>query len=321
MLHSILVTGGAGFIGSNFLLYMVPRYPGVSFINMDKLTYASDLSNLKEISTCSNYFFFCGDISNQQDVDDVMKERVEAIVNFAADSHLDNSIVAPRNFIDSNICGCYYLLEAARNNKIKKFLQVSSNEVYGSLGKNGFFTEETPMAPNNPYSAGKASADCLTRAYHRTYNLDTCITRSVNNYGPYQQREKFIPSVIYHALCDEPIPVYGDGMQVRDWIFVRDHCRALEQVLFHGKAGEVYNIGAEEERTNLELAGSILHILGKSPSLLNFVPDRPGHDRRYAVKAEKIKKELGWEPRSVLEVALQQTVAWYVRKYKAELSC
>lgn len=319
LFQKILVTGGAGFIGSNFLLEMVPRYPRISFINMDKLTYAADLSNLERIDGSSNYLFIRGDISDAEAVNNVVNEGVDAIINFAAESHVDRSIVSPLQFAATNITGCLNLLEAARRVRIKKFVQVSTDEVYGSLAKGGFFTETSPLAPNNPYSASKASADCLTRAYHRTYGLNACITRSVNNYGPYQHREKFIPVVVYRALRDEPIPVYGDGMQVRDWLFVQDHCRALERVLFDGKPGEIYNISAEEERTNLELAGSILHIMGKSPSLLNFVADRPGHDRRYAVKAEKIKQELGWEPKCVLELALQKTVEWYLYKYRSEL--
>jgi dTDP-glucose 4,6-dehydratase len=320
LFQKILVTGGAGFIGSNFLVELVPRYPMIHFVNMDKLTYAADLANLKEVDGSSNYSFIKGDISDGKTVNNVVKEGVDAIINFAAESHVDRSIASPNQFAVTNIYGCLNLLEAARGVRIKKFVQVSTDEVYGSLDREGFFVETTALAPNNPYSASKAAADCLTRAYYRTYGLNVCITRSVNNYGPHQHREKFIPNVIYHALRDEPIPIYGDGMHVRDWLFVQDHCRALERVLFHGKPGEVYNISTEEERTNLELAGSILHIMGKSPSLLNFVADRPGHDRRYAIKAEKIKKDLGWEPRCVLELALRKTVEWYLGKYKPELS-
>lgn len=310
----VLVTGGAGFIGTNFLLYMVPRYPETTFINLDKLTYAAELSNLKEVSKRQNYFFVLGDISNCETVTRVMREGVEAVVNFAAESHVDRSIASPHDFIDTNIKGCFNLLEAAREFKIKKFLQVSTDEVYGSLEPEGFFTEFSPLAPNNPYSASKAAADCLVRAYGRTYGLNVNITRSANNYGPYQHREKFIPTVIYNALRDKPVPIYGDGRQIRDWLFVEDHCRALELVLLQGHKGRVYNVGAEEERTNLELAGSILHILGKSSSLLNFVTDRPGHDRRYALQASRIRTELGWQPQNVLEVALQKTVKWYVQR-------
>jgi dTDP-glucose 4,6-dehydratase len=313
----VLVTGGAGFIGTNFLLFMVPRYPDITFINLDKLTYASDLDNLKEISKRSNYFFVWGDIGDSETVNRVMSENVEAVVNFAAETHVDRSISSPHNFVYTNIKGCFNLLEAARKCKIKKFLQVSTDEVYGALGPKGYFTESSPLVPNNPYAASKAAADCIVRAYSRTYGLNVNITRSTNNYGPFQYREKFIPTVVNSALRDEPIPLYGDGLQIRDWLYVEDHCCALESVLFRGEAGKVYNIGAEEERTNLELAGSILHILGKSPSLINFVADRPGHDRRYAIKAGRIRGELGWQPRHVLEVALQTTAQWYVEKFNA----
>jgi dTDP-glucose 4,6-dehydratase len=311
----ILVTGGAGFIGTNFLLYMVPRYPEVTFINLDKLSYAADLGNLKEISKRQNYFFVWGDISESDTVNRVMRDNVEAVVNFAAESSAGNSIASPQNFITSNITGCFNLLEAARKFKVKKFLQVSTAEVYGSLGRDGYFTESSPLTPNNPYSASKAAADCLVRAYHKTYGLNVNISRSGNNYGPFQHREKFIPSVIYSALRDEPVVIYGDGQQVRDWIFVQDHCRALEMILLHGREGSIYNIGAEEERTNLELAGSILHILGRSSSLIKFVADRPGHDRRYALKADRITSELGWKPEHVLEVSLPKTVDWYIRRF------
>jgi len=315
VLKKILVTGGAGFIGTNFLLYMVPRYPEITFINLDKLSYAADLGNLKEISKRQNYFFVWGDISDSETVNRVMRTNVDAIVNFAAETHVDNSIAAPQNFITTNITGCFNLLEAARKFKVKKFLQVSTDEVYGSLDREGYFTELSPLKPNNPYSASKAAADCLVRAFYKTYGLNVNITRCTNNYGPFQYQEKFIPAVIYKALRDEPVPIYGDGQQIRDWIFVRDHCHALELVLLHGREGRIYNIGAKEERTNLELAGSILHILGKSPSLINFVQDRPGHDRRYALKAGRISDELVWKPENVLEVALQKTVEWYVHKF------
>jgi dTDP-glucose 4,6-dehydratase len=296
---------------------MVPRYPQTQFINLDQLTYAADLTRLQGICGCPNYSFLQGDIADETTVVKIMKEGVDAIVNFAAHSHVDRSIISPRDFIDTNICGCFILLEAARHSKIKRFLQISTDEVYGSLGKKGFFSEESPLAPNNPYSAGKAAADCLTRSYYKTYGLPALITRSTNNYGPYQHREKFIPTIIHNALCDELVPLYGDGRQIRDWIYVEDHCRALEQVLLRGKPGRIYNIGANEERTNLELAGSILHILGKSPSLLRFIDDRPGHDRRYALATGRIRKELGWRPHFDLETALSRTVAWYVQKFQA----
>ena len=310
----VLVTGGAGFIGTNFLLYMVPRYPETTFINLDKLTDAADLVNLKEVSKRQNYFFVLGDIGNCITVSRVMREGVEAVINFAAESHVAKSIASPHDFIATNIKGCFNLLEAAREFKIKKFLQVSADEVYGSLGPKECFTELSPLAPNNPYAASKAAADCLVRSYHQTYGLNVNITRSVNNHGPYQRREKFIPTVVCNALQDLPVPIYGDGRQIRDWLFVEDHCRALELVLLRGSKGRVYNIAAREERTSLELAGSILHILGKSSSLLNLMADRPGHDRRCVLESSRIRAELGWQPRHVLEVALQKTVLWYAQK-------
>ena len=299
------------------MLHMVPLYPRTHFVNMDKLTYAADISRLEAISGEANYSFINGDIINQEIVDTIMRDDVEAVVNFAAHSHVDRSIAAPLDFIHTNICGSFYLLEAARKFKIKRFLQVSTDEVYGSLEEKEAFTEESTLAPNNPYAASKAAADCLVRSYCKTYAFPGMVTRCTNNYGPRQHREKFIPTVIYNALQDEPVPLYGDGQQVRDWIFVADHCRALEQVLLQGKPGGVYNIGANEERTNLELAGSILHILRKSPELLCFVKDRPGHDRRYALATDCIRKELGWQPRFDLEVALTRTVGWYVNYFKS----
>lgn len=317
MFPKVLVTGGAGFIGSNFLQRMVPRYPRTQFINLDQLTYAADLTRLREIEGYVNYVFTRGNITDVHTVSEIMA-GVEAVVNFAAHSHVDRSIAAPRDFIDTNICGCFNLLEAARHNRVKRFLQVSTDEVYGSLDSSGYFSEDSPLAPNNPYAASKAAADCLARSYFRTYNFPAMITRCTNNYGPRQHREKFIPTVIFKALHDQPVPLYGDGRQVRDWIYVEDHCRALEQVLLLGTPGTVYNIGANSEMANLELAALILQILGKSPALLQFVNDRPGHDRRYALATGLIREELGWQPRFALEKALSQTVAWYEQIYRAE---
>lgn len=317
MFNKILVTGGAGFIGSNFLLYMVPRYPGTQFINLDLLTYAADLGGLEEINNRPNYLFVRGDIRDGETVQSIMRNGVEAVVNFAAHSHVDRSIAVPRDFIETNICGAFNLLEAARCNHLQRFLQVSTDEVYGSLGSTGYFREDSPLLPSNPYAASKAAADCLVGSYVKTYSLPALITRSTNNYGPRQHREKFIPNAIYKALRDEPVPVYGDGSQVRDWLYVEDHCRALELVLLRGEPGRIYNIGANEEKTNLELAGSILHILGRSPTLLQFVQDRPGHDRRYALAAGRIREELGWQPRFTLEAALCQTVSWYLQKFQS----
>ncbi len=317
MFKNVLVTGGAGFIGSNFLLYMVPRYPRTKFVNLDQLTYAADITRLEEIEDYPNYSFMRGDIRNQETVNQIIQEGVEAVINFAAHSHVDRSIAAPRDFIDTNISGCFHLLEAARTCKIRRFLQVSTDEVYGSLGEQGYFSEDSPLAPNNPYAASKAAADCLVRSYCKTYGFPGLVTRCTNNYGPRQHREKFIPTVIFKALRDESVPIYGDGRQIRDWIYVEDHCRALEQVLLAGKPGSIYNIGTNEEKTNLELAGSILNILGKSPALLHFVKDRPGHDRRYALAAGSIREELGWRPCYALELALTLTVNWYVSYFKS----
>ena len=315
----ILVTGGAGFIGTNFLLYMVPRYPGTTFVNLDKLTYAADLENLKEVSKRQNYFFIWGDISNYETITRIMEGGVEATINFAAESHVGRSVTSPGEFIATNVKGCFNLLEAARIFKTKKFLQVSTAAVHGSLAeREERFTETSPLAPSNPYSASKAAADCLVRAYAQTYGLNANIMRSAGNYGPYQHRKKFIPAVVCNALQDRSVPIQGNGRQIRDWLFVEDYCRALELALLRGCRGRVYNVSAEEERSDLELAGSILHILGKSSSLLNFVTAYPGGDRRQALQADRIQKELGWQPQNVLEVALQKTVEWYVQRFDAD---
>ena len=287
-------------------------------MNFDKLTYASEIKNLEAVKHRSNYIFIQGDIAESQAVENVLEMGVDAVIHFAAESNVDRSIADPHLFVTTNVTGTYNLLEWSKRQEVKKFVQVSTDKVYGSLKKEGYFTELTPLAPNNPSSATKASADCMARAFFKTYGLNVSITRSSNNYGPYQNEEKFIPRIIKNALRDEPIFIYGDGRQVRDWVFVEDHCRALESVLFKGSAGEVYNVGAEEEIANLELAGSILHILGKSSSLLHFVEDRPGHDRRCAVKADKICRELGWKPAYTMDTMLEKTVNWYVEKISAK---
>ncbi len=311
MFNTILVTGGAGFIGGNFLLYMVPRHPKTTFINVDKLTYASKIKSLAAINHRNNYFFVQGDIADSRAVESVFQNGIDAVVHFAAESNVDRSIANPQLFVTTNILGTCNLLEWSKRREVKKFIHVSTDKVYGSLDHEGVFTELSPLAPNNPCSSTKAAADCMVRAYHKTHGLNVNITRSSNNYGPHQNEEKFIPGVIKQALRDEPVFIYGDGRQVRDWIYVEDHCRALESVLLRGSAGEVYNVGAEEEMVNLELAGSILHILGKSSSLLRFVEDRPGHDRRCAVNANKIRRELGWKPVHSMDTALKRTVNWY----------
>ncbi|NLJ55531.1 MAG: NAD-dependent epimerase/dehydratase family protein [Firmicutes bacterium] len=310
----VLVTGGGGFIGTNFLLYMVPRHPKTVFINLDKLTGAADLGNLKEVSKRQNYFFVLGDIGSYETVTRIMREGVEAVVNFAAEKYVDKNIDSLNDFIATNVTGCFNLLEAAREFKIKKFLQVSTAGVYGSSGSSDGFTELSPLAPDNPDAAGKAAADCLVRSYNRTYGLNTNIARTVNNYGFFQQREEFVPGVIYHALREQPVTLSGNGRQTRDWLFVEDHCRALELILFKGRRGRVYNISAREEKTDLELAGSILHILGKSSALLNLTAGCPGQNRRCVLEDNCIRLELGWQPQSVLEVALPKTVRWYVQK-------
>jgi dTDP-glucose 4,6-dehydratase len=309
----ILVTGGAGFIGSNFIYYLLEKHPDVQVVNLDALTYAGNLENLKEIEGHPNYRFVRGQIQDRHLAGRTLKEeKVEAIVNLAAESHVDRSILGPEVFIETNVRGTLVLLDEARKAGVRRFLQVSTDEVYGSLGLEGSFNELTPLAPNSPYSASKAGADFLVRAYHSTYGFPTLITRSSNNYGPYQFPEKLIPLMILNALQDKRLPVYGDGMNVRDWIYVEDHCSALAAVLFRGEPGEVYNIGANCEKPNLEIVRTILAILGKPQSLIQFVQDRPGHDRRYSIDASKIRRELGWSPSWDFEKGIARTVEWYL---------
>lgn len=310
----ILVTGGCGFIGSNFIRYYLKTYPEISIINVDKLTYAGNLENLSDLSHSNRYHFIRGDIADEARMEEVIQKGMDAIVNFAAESHVDRSIEDPGAFMRTNIFGTFALLEAVRKiSKGKKirFLHISTDEVYGSLGEAGAFTEETPPAPNSPYSASKTAADMMVRAYHHTYGLPTLITRCSNNYGPYQFPEKLIPLMISNAMEDKELPIYGDGLNIRDWIYVEDHCRALDQVLQQGKEGEVYNIGGGSERTNLHVAQTILERLGKPHSLIRFVADRPGHDRRYAIDFSKIKRELGWTPKISFEDGIDRTIEWY----------
>lgn len=308
----ILVTGGAGFIGSNFVNYMVRNYPNYQIINLDALTYAGNLENLKESEEKSNYRFVKGDITDLELVDSLFEEGLDMVVNFAAESHVDRSITNPGIFISTNIQGTQVLLDAARNHNIKKYVQVSTDEVYGSLGAEGYFTEETPLAPNSPYSASKAGADLLVLAYHETYGLPVNITRCSNNYGPFHFPEKLIPLMIINALNDKPLPVYGDGLNVRDWLHVEDHCRAIDLVVHKGENGEVYNVGGHNEKTNVEVVKEILKQLGKPDSLIKYVDDRLGHDRRYAIDPTKLQKELGWEPKYNFETGLKDTVNWYL---------
>ncbi len=310
----VLVTGGCGFIGSNFIHYFLKKHPEDSLINVDKLTYAGNLKNLFALSDSPRYTFMRGDIADPLRMQEVIAEGVDAIVNFAAESHVDRSIEAPDDFVRTNVFGTFVLLEAIRKISAKRlirFLHVSTDEVYGALGETGAFTEETSLAPNSPYSATKASADLMVRAYHRTYGLPTLITRCSNNYGPYQFPEKLIPLMISNAVEGKELPVYGDGLQVRDWIHVEDHCRGLDAVLRRGKEGEVYNIGGESEKSNLSVVKTILDHLGKPHSLIRYVKDRPGHDRRYAIDFSKIHRTLGWKPSFSFEEGIRQTIVWY----------
>jgi len=309
----LLVTGGAGFIGSNFIYYMLKKYPGYQLINLDKLTYAGNLENLKGVEGNPDYKFVKGDITDVKLVDDLVGQGVDAIINFAAESHVDRSIEDPAVFVKTNIEGTQILLETARKHQVKKFLQVSTDEVYGSLGATGYFTETTPLAPNSPYSASKAGADLLVRAYHETFGLSVNITRCSNNYGPYQFPEKLIPLMVSNALHDQPLPVYGDGLNVRDWLHVEDHCSAIDLVLHKGAVGEVYNVGGNNEKTNIEIVKAILAHLGKPESLIKYVKDRPGHDRRYAIDATKIKTDLGWIPKYNFAKGIAETIDWYVQ--------
>jgi len=312
----LLVTGGAGFIGSNFIRYFLRRYPETELINVDLLTYAGNVANMKGFSVYPGYRFVHADINDRRKLEPYFALGLEAVINFAAESHVDRSIDAPVIFARTNIDGTVNLLSLAQRYGVKRFLQISTDEVYGSLGPEGFFTEKTPLAPNSPYAASKAGADLLALAFHHTYGLPVLITRCSNNYGPYQFPEKLIPLTIINALREEPIPVYGDGQQVRDWIHVDDHCRAVERVLLDGRPGEVYNIGACCERTNLEVVRLILQLVGKPESLIRFVADRPGHDRRYALAVDKIRGELRWEAQIDFRQGLAQTVAWYLKYRK-----
>jgi len=312
---TILVTGGMGFIGSNFIRHILTAHPAVrGVVNLDKLTYAGNPRNLTDIAGNPRYAFVRGDICDEKVVADVLEaHRVEAIVHFAAESHVDRSIQQADDFVRTNVQGTRVLLEAARTFKVGRFLHISTDEVYGSLPASGAFTEESPLLPNSPYAASKAGADVLARAYHVTYGLPVIITRTCNNYGPYQFPEKFIPLMIVNALREEPLPIYGDGLYVREWLHVEDHCRALARILAAGQPGEVYNIGSGAERVNLDVAKAILALTGRPESLLRHVKDRLGHDRRYALEWSKVRTELGWTPSIPFAEGLRQTVAWYQR--------
>lgn len=310
----ILVTGGAGFIGSNFIQFMLSAHPDDKLVNIDLLTYAGNLENLSSIERNPAYAFEKGDICDQNFVEKILsKHNINTIVNFAAESHVDRSILGSSEFIRTNIVGTSILLDLAKKHNIERFLQVSTDEVYGSLGSEGFFTESSPLRPNSPYSASKTSADLLALAYFHTHGTPILITRCSNNYGKYQFPEKLIPLMIINALNDKPLPVYGDGMNIRDWLCVDDHCRAIDLVLKNGKFGEVYNVGGNNEYPNIEIVKTILSYLGKSESLIKYVKDRPGHDRRYAIDSSKIRNELGWSPSITFEKGIADTIEWYIQ--------
>ena len=323
---NILVTGGAGFIGANFIRHMLSTYE-YTIVNLDLLTYAGNLSNLHEVSKNKNYHFVQGDIGDQALVGEIFRAYdIQTVINFAAESHVDRSIEGPAIFFKTNVLGTETLLEEAKRywkvnpldkscmqyKKGTRFIQISTDEVYGTLGKEGYFTEKTNLAPNSPYSASKASADMIVRAYHATYGLPAMVTRCSNNYGPYQHPEKLIPLIIGQAMGENTIPIYGDGKQVRDWLHVEDHCKAIDTVLHKGELGEVYNVGGNNEKENLEVVKLILHKLNKSESLIKYVEDRLGHDRRYAIDNTKITKELNWSPSYTFEEGMEKTIDWYL---------
>ena len=326
-MKNILVTGGAGFIGSNFVKFMLEKHPDYRIINIDALTYAGNLENFKEIENNPNYKFIKCDIRDRKKIDEIFHiYDIDVVINFAAESHVDRSIEEPEVFLTTNIIGTQVLLDAAKkywkvnpNDKYckeykpgVKFLQISTDEVYGALGKTGMFVETMPLMPNSPYSASKASADMIVRAYYKTYGFPINITRCSNNYGPYQFPEKLIPLMINNCLKEKELPVYGDGMQVRDWLHVSDHCSAIDTVLHKGIDGEVYNIGGNNEKANIDIVKLIIQTLGKSEKLIKYVKDRPGHDRRYAIDNTKITTELGWKPAYTFEQGIKETIQWYL---------
>lgn len=311
--NTLLVTGGAGFIGVNFVRYLLDT-TDIRVVNLDALTYAGNLASLENYLDHPRHHFVKGSITNPELIAYLLREfAIDGVINVAAESHVDRSILGPRVFVETNVQGTLTLLTQAREHGVRRFLQVSTDEVYGSLGESGAFTEETPLSPNSPYSASKASADMLVRAFHHTYGMDTVTTRCSNNYGPFQFPEKLIPLMIMNARNDQPLPVYGDGMNVRDWIYVTDHCAAVWAAFDKGKAGEVYNVGGNSEKTNLDVVKTILGAVRKPETLITFVKDRPGHDRRYAIDAAKAKRELGWTPTVTFADGIQRTVNWYVQ--------
>ena len=319
----ILVTGGAGFIGSNFIRYFLGAHPESTVVNFDKLTYAGNLDNLSDLQSHAGYKFALGDICDADAVGEILEQRVDAVVHFAAESHVDRSIADAREFIRTNVQGTCTLLEAARRAKISRFVHVSTDEVYGSLARGVAADERAALEPNSPYAASKAASDLLVRSFWQTYRFPALVTRSTNNYGPYQFPEKFLPLMITNAFEGKPLPVYGDGLNERDWIFVEDHCRGIDRVLAAGRAGEIYNIGYGQGLNNLTVVRRLLEILRKPEDMIKFVEDRPGHDRRYALDSAKIRSELGWKPAVTFEEGLLRTVEWYrlhpewVRKTKS----
>jgi dTDP-glucose 4,6-dehydratase len=312
----ILVTGGAGFIGSNFIHFVLKNRPDWEVVNLDALTYAGNIANLEDVVDYKNYRFVKGDISSPDDVKKVFGEKYGYVINFAAESHVDRSLYDPSLFLRTNVLGTQLLLNQALETGVKRFLHVSTDEVYGSLEPEGYFSEASPLIPNSPYAASKASADMVCRSYFKTFDMPVVITRAGNNYGPYQFPEKLIPFFITKALNDKPLPLYGDGLNVRDWLYVEDHCQGILTVFEKGKDGEIYNIGGGNEMTNLKITRMILNILGKPESLIKFVKDRPGHDRRYALDYTKVKEGLGWQPKMKFPEGLKKTVDWYCNNQK-----
>ncbi|SHI94768.1 dTDP-glucose 4,6-dehydratase [Aquimarina spongiae] len=336
-MKNILITGGAGFIGSNFIPYLIKMYPDFHVVNVDKLTYAGTVDNLSEVAEAKNYTFIKGDICDRGLIQDVFEQYdIKGVIHFAAESHVDNSIVSPDEFINTNVFGTFVLVDVARNYWMKspntykeeykecRFHHISTDEVYGSLGDTGLFEESTPYAPNSPYSASKASSDFIVRSYFHTYGMNVVTTNCSNNYGPKQHDEKLIPTIIRNALAERPIPIYGEGKNIRDWLYVLDHCKGIELAFFNGESGETYNIGGKNERNNLYIAKTICKVLDELrprknsasyQELITFVKDRPGHDFRYAIDATKIESKLGWKAEENFESGILKTIRWYINKY------
>lgn len=325
---NLIITGGAGFIGSNFVRHMLNTYPEYTIVNLDLLTYAGNKASLSDLMNNPKHIFVEGNITDRDLLDKLISEyKVDGIINFAAESHVDRSILNPEVFVETNIQGTLALLDATRKHSLKKYVQVSTDEVYGSLGAEGYFTEDTPLAPNSPYSASKAGADMLVRSYFETYGMDVNITRCSNNYGPFHFPEKLIPLMITNAMDQKNLPIYGDGENIRDWLHVTDHCAAIDLVFHKGKSGEVYNVGGHNERTNNQIVDLIVDRLNVSKDLVKYVEDRLGHDRRYAIDPIKLETELGWKPKYTFDTGIVETIDWYLAnevwwrplKEKAEL--